>query len=76
MPPEGMAESPLVPHGRTGSSFALKVVAPYTFLSLIVIIICMHDGKGLGSRRERPKGIGCVKGGSRPSSLQGGLEVP
>ncbi|PKI67138.1 hypothetical protein CRG98_012466 [Punica granatum] len=76
MPPEGMVESPFVPHGRTGSSFTPRFVDPYPSLSLTVIMICIHDGKGSGSRCKRPKGVGCVKGDPRPSSMQEGREVP
>ncbi|OWM73941.1 hypothetical protein CDL15_Pgr009127 [Punica granatum] len=66
MPPEGMAESPFVPHGRTGSSFTPRFVDPYPSLSLTVIMICMHDGKGSGSRSKRTKGVGCVKAHGHP----------
>ncbi|OWM76643.1 hypothetical protein CDL15_Pgr009208 [Punica granatum] len=54
MPPKGMAESSLVPHRRTGNSFAPKFVAPYALLSSTVIKIRWHDGKGSKSRKERP----------------------
>ncbi|PKI37271.1 hypothetical protein CRG98_042334 [Punica granatum] len=51
-----MAESPFAPHGRTGSSFAPKLVAPYTLLSLTVTMICIHDGKARDLGVRDPKG--------------------
>ncbi|OWM67954.1 hypothetical protein CDL15_Pgr017522 [Punica granatum] len=56
MPPEGMAESPIAPHGRTGSSSAPKHVAPYILLSFTVFIICIHDGKVRDLDARDPKG--------------------
>ncbi|OWM82710.1 hypothetical protein CDL15_Pgr014198 [Punica granatum] len=76
MPPEGMAESSLVPHGCTGSSFAPKFIAPYTYLSLTVIKICRHNGKWPKSREERPHNLGCTKKDSRLSSMEEGREAP
>ncbi|PKI67357.1 hypothetical protein CRG98_012254 [Punica granatum] len=66
----------LCPSRTHGSSFTPRYVDPYPSLPLTMIMICMHDGKSSGSRSKRPKGVGCVKGGRRPSSLQGGREVP
>ncbi|PKI47121.1 hypothetical protein CRG98_032490 [Punica granatum] len=34
--------------------------------------LCPSRTHGSGSWRETPKGVGCVKGDPRPSSLQGG----
>ncbi|OWM68463.1 hypothetical protein CDL15_Pgr026433 [Punica granatum] len=45
MPPKGVVESPIAPHGRTGNSFAPKLIAPYILLSLTVIMTCIRDGK-------------------------------
>ncbi|OWM72654.1 hypothetical protein CDL15_Pgr027190 [Punica granatum] len=70
-----MAESSLVPHGRTGSSFTPKSVAPYTYLPLTVIKICRHDGKGPKSREERPHDLDCTKKDPRLSSTEEGREA-
>ncbi|OWM82791.1 hypothetical protein CDL15_Pgr008672 [Punica granatum] len=56
MPPEGMAESPIAPHGRTGSSLAPKYVAPYILLSFTVFMTCIHDGKVRDLDARDPKG--------------------
>ncbi|OWM77337.1 hypothetical protein CDL15_Pgr026154 [Punica granatum] len=56
MPPEGMAESPIVPHGHSGSSFTPRFVDPYSSPSLAVTVIYMHDGKTRDLGVRDPKG--------------------
>ncbi|PKI11807.1 hypothetical protein CRG98_049522 [Punica granatum] len=79
-----MAESPFAPHGRTGSSFAPKLVAPYILLSLTVTMTCIRDGKARDLGVRDPKGSDVsrethshppCKGAERPLDPSEALEL-